>query len=65
VSRPVEYAIDLWDLRGLPPGIDVDELLAHLQDFGREGWELASITFNAELRGHGPSHLMIFTRPGG
>ena len=58
----IEYAIDIWDLRGLDPRPDVDTLHAHLNEFGQEGWELVSMTFNVELLRHGECHLMVFKR---
>jgi hypothetical protein len=37
-------------------------LHAHLREFGDEGWELVSLSFNVELVRHGPSHLLVFQR---
>ena len=58
----VEYAVDIWDLRGTDGRPDVERLLEHLRRFGDEGWELVSIAFNVDLARHGPSHLSVFKR---
>ena len=61
----VEYAIGVWDLSGTDARPSPEELHRYLREFGGEGWELVSISFHIELRGHGPSHLLIFKRPTG
>jgi hypothetical protein len=65
MGRDLEYAIDVWHLAGTDHRVDGEELHKHLRDFGKDGWQLASITFNVQLRRHGASHLLIFTRPQG
>lgn len=58
----VEYAIDIWDLRGTDGQPDADQLLQHLRAFGEEGWELVWMALNVDLVRHGPSHLLVFKR---
>jgi hypothetical protein len=63
--RKIEYAIDIWDLRGTDGKPNAEQLHQHLRNFGEEGWELVSLTFDVDLARHGPSHLAVFTRPAG
>jgi hypothetical protein len=59
----IDYAVDVWDLRGVDPRLDSRELLEHLQDFGREGWELVWFELNVDLANHdGPCHVLAFKR---
>jgi hypothetical protein len=58
----VEYAIDVWDLRGTDRRPDAGQLLQHLRAFGEEGWELVWMALNVDLVGDGPSHLLVFKR---
>ena len=51
-ARPIEYAVDVWDLTGMESKPDSIALLAHLNDFGAEGWELAWMQFNIDLVDH-------------
>jgi hypothetical protein len=60
--QQIEYAIDIWDLRGLDPRPDAEALHRHLNDFGAEGWELVSLSFNVTLVRHGECHLLVFKR---
>jgi hypothetical protein len=62
VARPIEYAVDVWDLTGTEPKPDSVALLRHLNDFGAEGWELAWMAFNIDIVGHGECHLLVFKR---
>ena len=61
-ARPIEYAVDVWDLTGMESKPDSIALLAHLNDFGAEGWELAWMQFNIDLVDHGECHLLVFKR---
>ena len=56
----IEYAVDVWDLSGTDGRPNSRELLEHLRDFGEEGWELVSISFNVDLILNGPTHLVVF-----
>jgi hypothetical protein len=38
---------------------DLDKVLA---EHGREGWELVSLTLDADLRGTRDGHLLVFKR---
>jgi hypothetical protein len=58
----VDYAVDVWDLSGTDGRPDSLQLLGHLRDFGKEGWELVSLSFNIDLAGQGPNHLLVFKR---
>lgn len=58
----IEYAIDIWDLRGLDPRPDVEALHRHLNDFGEEGWELAWMALDTNLLRRGECHLLVFKR---
>jgi hypothetical protein len=60
----IEYAVDIWDLSGTDGRPDAEQLLEHLREFATEGWELVSLSFNIDLVGHGPSHLLVFKRTG-
>jgi hypothetical protein len=61
----IEYAVDIWDLSGTDGRPNAEQLLEHLREFAREGWELVSLSFNIDLVRHGPSHLLVFKRAGG
>jgi len=41
---------------------DLDDTLAQL---GRDGWELVSLTLDADLRGARNGHLLVLKRPKG
>jgi len=58
----VEYAIDVWDLRGTDGRLDPAHLLQHLREFGEEGWELVWMALNVDLVRDGPSHPLVFKR---
>jgi hypothetical protein len=58
----VEHAVDVWDLRGVERKSDAGGLLAHLNRFGAEGWELAWMAFNVDLALDGECHLTVFKR---
>ena len=58
----VEYAVDVWDLRGVERKPDAAAVLKHLNEFGGEGWELVWLAFNVELARDGESHLFVFKR---
>jgi hypothetical protein len=58
----IEYAVDEWDLRAREPELDAGELLRHLQEFGDEGWELATLALNIDLKNTGRGHLLVFRR---
>ena len=61
--RRIEYAVDIWDLRGLDPRLNAKALLEHLNAFATEGWELVWMGLNVDLADHdGPCHLQIFKR---
>ena len=40
----------------------VDDLRETLETAGAEGWELVSLTMDADLREHRDGHLLIFKR---
>jgi uncharacterized protein DUF4177 len=40
----------------------VDDLDETLQKYGRDGWELASLNLDADLRGSRDGHLLVFKR---
>jgi len=40
----------------------VDNLEDVLRKYGDEGWELASLTLDAEIRGARVGHLLVFKR---
>ena len=40
----------------------VDDLEDALQKFGAEGWELVSLTIDADIRSSRDGHLLIFKR---
>jgi hypothetical protein len=40
----------------------VDDLEDTLRKFGDEGWELASLTLDADLRADRNGHLLVFKR---
>jgi hypothetical protein len=61
--RALEYAVDIWDLRGMDSRLNSRLLHEHLQEFGAQGWELAWMSLNVELADHqGPCHLLVFAR---
>ncbi len=39
---------------------DLDDAL---KKFGKDGWELCSLTMDADLKGSRDGHLLIFKRP--
>jgi hypothetical protein len=39
-----------------------DDLEETLQKYGADGWELVSLTMDADLRGSRDGHLLIFKR---
>ena len=41
----------------------VDELDDVLRKFGDDGWELVSVTLDANLQGSRDGHLLVFKRP--
>ena len=41
----------------------VDDLDDTLRKYGDEGWELASLALDADLRGARNGHLLVFKRP--
>ena len=59
----IEYAVDVWDLRDMDPRLNSRRLLDHLNDFGREGWELVWLGLNVDLADHdGRCHVLAFKR---
>jgi Domain of unknown function (DUF4177) len=40
----------------------VGDLEDALQKYGADGWELVSLTFDADLRGTRDAHLLVFKR---
>jgi hypothetical protein len=61
--RTIEYAVDIWDLRGVDRRLDSRVLHDHLLDFGAEGWELVWIGANEELADQaGPCRILVFKR---
>jgi hypothetical protein len=43
--------------------VRVDELDGLLRDRGNDGWELVSMTLDANLQGARDGHLLVFKRP--
>jgi hypothetical protein len=41
----------------------VDELDDVLRGFGEDGWELVTMTLDANLQGSRDGHLLVFKRP--
>ena len=43
----------------------MDDLDDRLKKYGEEGWELVSLTLDADLRGSRDGHLLVFKRQKG
>jgi hypothetical protein len=43
--------------------VRIDDLDGMLQKFGDEGWELVSMSLDANLQGSRDGHLLVFKRP--
>ena len=43
----------------------VDDLNGTLRKFGDDGWELVSVSLDANLQGSRDGHLLVFKRPKG
>ena len=41
----------------------IDELDGMLRQFGDDGWELVSMSLDANLQGSRDGHLLVFKRP--
>jgi hypothetical protein len=58
----VEYKTEVLTSMVGRDKLRVEDLEETLQKFGADGWELVSLTMDADLRGSRDGHLLIFKR---
>jgi hypothetical protein len=60
-----EYKTDVLTSMVGREKLRLDELEDALAKYGRDGWELVSLTLDADLRGARNGHLLVLKRPKG
>jgi hypothetical protein len=59
----VEYKTEVLTSMVGRDKLRLDDLENVLKKYGKDGWELASLNLDADLKGSRDGHLLVFKRP--